>query len=98
LGGARRLSAVGDDEAMLPLPPDVERLVEALEVELGDDDLAVKAMALRLARLSAGTGPASVSALRGLGELLTTIRGPQGQERTFGESRTRSGSGRRKRI
>jgi hypothetical protein len=57
------------------LPADVQALVEALEAELEGSDPTVRALALRLARLSAGTGPAAVSALRGLGELLAQQRG-----------------------
>jgi hypothetical protein len=57
-----------------PLPPDVQELVDALDKELVDADPTVRALALRLARLSAGTGPAAVSALRGLGELLEAQR------------------------
>jgi hypothetical protein len=61
--------------ALDDLPADVVELVEALEAELAGADPTVRALALRLARLSAGTGPAAVSALRGLGELLAAQRG-----------------------
>jgi hypothetical protein len=71
------LQAVPDDATSPELPADVQELVVALEAELDGADPTVRAMALRLARLSAGTGPAAVSALRGLGELLATVRGQQ---------------------
>jgi hypothetical protein len=71
------LQAVPDDAVTPELPADVQDLLVALEAELDGSDPTVRAMALRLARLSAGTGPAAVSALRGLGELLATVRGQQ---------------------
>jgi hypothetical protein len=68
------LSAVPDD-AVVELPADVVELLEALDAELDDGDRTVRALAFRLAKLSAGSGPAAVSALRALGELLAATRG-----------------------
>jgi hypothetical protein len=58
------------------LPPEVQELLEALDAELPPDDRTLRALAFRLATLSAGSGPASVSALRSLGELVAAQRGP----------------------
>jgi hypothetical protein len=66
-----RCSALGSDD----LPVEVVELLEALDAELDDEDRTVRALAFRLARLSAGNGPAAVSALRALGELLAAQRG-----------------------
>jgi hypothetical protein len=63
--------SLGSDD----LPVEVVELLEALDAELDDEDRTVRALAFRLARLSAGNGPAAVSALRALGELLAAQRG-----------------------
>lgn len=57
---------------------EVAALLEAVDAEWSDDDPLSKAMALRLARLAGGKGPAAVSALRGLAELAAFQRGPGG--------------------
>jgi hypothetical protein len=72
--GGRRLSAVPDD-AQAVLPDEVLELLEALDTELDADDRTVRALAFRLARLSATSGPAAVQALRALGELVAAQRG-----------------------
>jgi hypothetical protein len=71
LGARPRLSAVPDDA---PVLPEVLELIEALDVELDGSDRLVRALAFRLARLSAMSGPASVQALRALGELVASQR------------------------
>jgi hypothetical protein len=72
--GGRRLSAVPDD-TRVDLPADVVELLESLDAELADGDRMVRALAFRLAKLSATSGPAAVSALRALGELVAAQRG-----------------------
>lgn len=67
--------SVVPEGAAVPLPPEVEALLDALDAELPVDDPVVRAIGLRLARLSAGSGPAAVSALRALGELVSAQRG-----------------------
>jgi hypothetical protein len=69
-----RCPAAGEPVDSMDLPPDVKALVAALDAELEGADPTVRALAMRLARLSAGTGPAAVSALRGLGELVASQR------------------------
>jgi hypothetical protein len=61
----------GEDE-------EVAALLEAVASEWGDGDPLSLAMALRLARLAGGRGPAAVSALRGLAEMTAFQRGPGG--------------------
>lgn len=53
-------------------------LVAAVLNEWDDQDPLSKAMAVRLAQLAGGRGPAAVSALRGLAELAAYQRGPGG--------------------
>jgi hypothetical protein len=53
-------------------------LVDAVLAEWDDQDPLSKAMAVRLAQLAGGRGPAAVSALRGLAELAAFQRGPGG--------------------
>jgi hypothetical protein len=72
--GGRRLSAVPDG-AEVVLPDEVVELLEALDGELDAGDRTVRALAFRLARLSASSGPAAVQALRALGELVAAQRG-----------------------
>lgn len=57
---------------------EVAALVAAVAAEWDDHDPLSRAMALRLARLAGGRGPAAVSALRGLAELAAFQRGPGG--------------------
>jgi hypothetical protein len=71
--GGRRLSAVPDG-AEAVLPAEVVELLEALDGELDAGDRTVRALAFRLARLSATSGPAAVQALRALGELVAAQR------------------------
>jgi hypothetical protein len=71
--GGRRLSAVPDG-AEVVLPAEVVELLEALDGELSPDDRTVRALAFRLARLSATSGPAAVQSLRALGELVASQR------------------------
>lgn len=61
----------GEDE-------EIGALVEAVAAEWDGHDPLSRAMALRLARLAGGKGPAAVSALRGLAELAAYQRGPGG--------------------
>jgi hypothetical protein len=56
------------------LPSEVVGLLEALDAELPEDDAVVRSLAFRLAKLSATSGPAAVSALRALGELVAAQR------------------------
>jgi hypothetical protein len=56
------------------LPVEVVELLEALDVELDGDDRMVRAMARRLATLSAGNGPASVAAIKALAGLVAAHR------------------------
>ena len=56
------------------LPPEVEELERAVRAELGEADPLMLALALRLVRLSAGSGPAAVQAVRALGELMAQHR------------------------
>jgi hypothetical protein len=74
--GGRRLSAVPDG-AEVVLPAEVVELLEALDAELNPDDRMVRALASRLARLSATSGPAAVQSLRALGELVAAQRDRQ---------------------
>jgi hypothetical protein len=55
---------------------DVDQLAQAVEVEFSGDDELSRALALRLVKLSAGSGPAAVQALRALGELVAQQRVP----------------------
>ncbi|MGH9190976.1 MAG: hypothetical protein ACRDZ0_00690 [Acidimicrobiales bacterium] len=87
--GARRLSSVPDDYEPA-LPPDVVELLEALDAELDRGDRTVRALAHRLATLSAGSGPAAVSALKALGELVAAQRGPVAPEAAKVARRRRS--------
>jgi hypothetical protein len=94
--GGRRLSAVPDG-AEATLPAEVVELLEALDGELDAGDRTVRALAFRLARLSAMSGPAAVQALRALGELVAAQRDrdvPQMVDRGRGGStgRRRRGS------
>jgi hypothetical protein len=57
---------------------EVAALLAAVAAEWDDHDPLSKAMALRLARLAGGRGPAAVSALRGLAEMTAFQRGPGG--------------------
>jgi hypothetical protein len=50
------------------------RLLEAVRTEFGTDDPLSLALAERLVELSGGRGPASVQALRALGELIAHQR------------------------
>jgi hypothetical protein len=61
----------GEDE-------EIAALLEAVAAEWDEHDPLSKAMALRLARLAGGRGPAAVSALRGLAEMTAYQRGPGG--------------------
>jgi hypothetical protein len=92
--GRRRLSAVPDD-ATAVLPAEVAELIGALDAELDANDRTVRALALRLAKLSAGSGPSSVQALRALGELVAAQRDRDGP---VPARRGRDGSGRRKLV
>jgi hypothetical protein len=92
--GGRRLSAVPDD-ATATLPAEVVDLLEALDGELDAGDRTVRALAFRLARLSASTGPAAVQSLRALGELVAAQR--DRDVPVPAARRGRGGSGRRKR-
>jgi hypothetical protein len=77
-----RAHAQGDHTLCRHGPQDeqaeVAALVGAVAAEWDDQDPLSKAMALRLARLASGRGPAAVSALRGLAELAAFQRGPGG--------------------
>jgi hypothetical protein len=66
--------AVVPDGAVGELPAEVVDLLEALDAELPKDDAVVRTLAFRLAKLSATAGPAAVSALRALGELVAAQR------------------------
>jgi hypothetical protein len=57
---------------------EIAALLEAVAAEWGEGDPLSRAMALRLARLAGGKGPAAVSALRGLAEMAAFQRGPGG--------------------
>jgi hypothetical protein len=57
---------------------EIAALVAAVNAEWDDHDPLSKNMALRLARLAGGRGPAAVSALRGLAEMTAFQRGPGG--------------------
>jgi hypothetical protein len=69
--GLCRHGPQGEDE-------EIQALVAAVAAEWGDGDDLSRAMALRLARLASGRGPAAVSALRGLAEMAAFQRGPGG--------------------
>jgi hypothetical protein len=56
------------------MPEEVVDLERAVRAEVGDRDPLVLALALRLVRLSASSGPAAVQATRSLGELLAQRR------------------------
>jgi hypothetical protein len=77
-----RLHAQGDHSICKHGPQgedeEITALVAAVAAEWGDGDDLSRAMALRLARLASGRGPAAVSALRGLAELAAFQRGPGG--------------------
>jgi hypothetical protein len=66
-----RHGPLGEDE-------EIAALVVAVAGEWDDHDPLSKAMAMRLARLAGGRGPAAVSALRGLAEMAAFQRGPGG--------------------
>jgi hypothetical protein len=69
-----RLAVVADG-ATVPMPDEVVRLEAAVRAELGEHDPLLLALATRLVRLSAGSGPAAVAALKSLGELVAQLRG-----------------------
>ncbi len=77
-----RAHAQGDHALCRHGPQDetaeISALVEAVAAEWDGQDPLSRAMALRLARLAGGKGPAAVSALRGLAELAAFQRGPGG--------------------
>jgi hypothetical protein len=79
-GRCRTLSAVPDG-ATVPSEPDVAELLEAVQEEFPESDRLSRALALRLAGLSGGRGPASVQALRALGELVAAQRDGAGRLR-----------------
>jgi hypothetical protein len=84
------LAAVPDGFEPPSLPSDVVELLAALDAELDPGDQMVRALAFRLASLSAGQGPAAVSALKALGELVAAQRGPAAPPVSGSVSRRRS--------
>jgi hypothetical protein len=77
-----RAHAQGDHELCKHGPQTEDEATSALVAAVlgewdGSDPLS-KAMAVRLAQLAGGRGPAAVSALRGLAELTAFQRGPGG--------------------
>jgi hypothetical protein len=66
--------AVVADGATVPLPEEVVQLEKAVRAELGTSDPLLLNLGLRLVTLSAGSGPAAVSALKSLAELVSAQR------------------------
>jgi hypothetical protein len=68
-----RLAVVADG-ALAPMPEEVVALEKAVRAELGEHDPLLLALATRLVRLTAGTGPAAVQAVKALAELVAVQR------------------------
>jgi len=66
--------AVMADGATASLPEEVVQLEKAVRAELGTSDPLLLNLGLRLVTLSAGSGPAAVSALKSLAELVSVQR------------------------
>jgi hypothetical protein len=62
------------DGATASLPEEVVQLEKAVRAELGTSDPLLLNLGLRLVTLSAGSGPAAVSALKSLAELVSVQR------------------------
>jgi hypothetical protein len=74
--GRQRLAVVADG-ATVPMPEEVVQLEAAVRAELGEHDPLLLGLGLRLVRLSAGSGPAAVNAVKALGELMAAQRSPR---------------------
>jgi hypothetical protein len=74
--GRQRLAVVADG-ATVPMPEEVVQLERAVRAELGEHDPLLLGLGLRLVRLSAGSGPAAVNAVKALGELIAAQRSPR---------------------
>lgn len=75
-GRCRVLTAVPEGADVPPPSADVVELLAAVEEEFPPSDRLSRALAVRLAGLSGGKGPAAVQALRALGELVAAQRDP----------------------
>jgi hypothetical protein len=71
--GRARLAVVADG-ATVAMPAEVVQLEKAVRAELGEHDPLLLALATRLVRLTAGTGPAAVQAVKSLAELVAVQR------------------------
>jgi hypothetical protein len=78
-GRCKVLTVVPDGATVPAVSGDVAELVAAVEEEFPPTDRLSRALALRLAGLSDGRGPAAVQALRALGELVSAQRDGPGR-------------------